>query len=155
MYTGLHGYSLFNFFEEPAYCFPQWLHPFNSYWLRRSNFSLFLPILTVFQPLFLLNNHLFSYLTLDCKSELIDLSSVQSLSCVQLFATPWTAARQESLSFTISQSCHPTSLIPFSCLQSFPASGSFPMNQFFTPAGQSIGVSASASVLPMNIGKSL
>ena len=94
MYTGLHGYSLFNFFEEPAYCFPQWLHPFNSYWLRRSNFSLFLPILTVFQPLFLLNNHLFSYLTLGCKSELIDLSSVQSLSCVQLFATPWTAALQ-------------------------------------------------------------
>ena len=39
----------------------------------------------------------------------------------------------------------------FSCLQSFPASGSFPMSQFFTPGGQSIGVSASALVLPMNI----
>ena len=38
-----------------------------------------------------------------------------------------------------------------SCLQSFPASGSFPMSQFFTSGGQSIGVSASASVLPMNI----
>ena len=38
-----------------------------------------------------------------------------------------------------------------SCLQSFPASGSFPMTQFFTSGGQSIGVSASASVLPMNI----
>ena len=37
------------------------------------------------------------------------------------------------------------------CLQSFPASGSFPMSQFFTSGGQSIGVSASASVLPMNI----
>ena len=51
--------------------------------------------------------------------------------------------------------CHPTissSVIPFSsCLQSFPASGSFPVNQFFTSDGQSIGVSASASVLPMNI----
>ena len=51
--------------------------------------------------------------------------------------------------------CHPTvssSVAPFSsCLQSFPASGSFPMNQFFTWGGQSIGVSASASVLPMNI----
>ena len=50
--------------------------------------------------------------------------------------------------------CHPTnssSVIPFSCLQSFPASGSFPMSQFFTSGGQSIGVSASASVLPMNI----
>ena len=49
--------------------------------------------------------------------------------------------------------CHPTilsSVIPF-CLQSFPASGSFPMSRFFTSGGQSIGVSASASVLPMNI----
>ena len=47
---------------------------------------------------------------------------------------------------------HPSSVIPFSsCLQSFPASGSFPMNQFFTSGGQSIKVSASASVLPMNI----
>ena len=51
--------------------------------------------------------------------------------------------------------CHPTilsSVIPFSSyLQSFPGSGSFPMSQFFTFGGQSIGVSASASVLPMNI----
>ena len=50
---------------------------------------------------------------------------------------------------------HPTSsssVIPFSsCLQSFPASGSFPRSQFFASGGQSIGVSASASVLPMNI----
>ena len=54
-----------------------------------------------------------------------------------------------------SQWCHPTisfSVIPFSsCLQSFPTSGSFPMSQFFTSGGQSIGVSASASVLPINI----
>ena len=51
--------------------------------------------------------------------------------------------------------CHPTilsSVIPFSsCPQSFPASGSFPMSQFFASSGQSIGVSTSASVLPMNI----
>ena len=51
--------------------------------------------------------------------------------------------------------CHPTissSAIHFSsCLQSFPASGSFPMSQFFTSGSQSIGVSASASVLPINI----
>ena len=51
--------------------------------------------------------------------------------------------------------CHPTissSVVPFSsCLQSFPASGSFPMSQFFVSGGQSIGVSASASVLPMKI----
>ena len=51
--------------------------------------------------------------------------------------------------------CHPTtssSIIPFSCcLQSFPVSGSFLMIQFFTSSGQSIGASALASVLPMNI----
>ena len=55
----------------------------------------------------------------------------------------------------LSQWCHPTissSVIPFSsCPQSFAASGSFPMSQFITSGGQSIGVSASASVLPMNI----
>ena len=54
-----------------------------------------------------------------------------------------------------SQWCHSTIsslVIPFSsCLQSFPASGSFPMSQFFASGGQSIGASASASVLPMNI----
>ena len=52
-----------------------------------------------------------------------------------------------------SQRCHPiisSSVIPF-CLQSFPASGSLPMNQLFASGGQSIEVSASASVLPMNI----
>ena len=51
--------------------------------------------------------------------------------------------------------CHPaisSSVIPFSCcLQSFPVSGSFQMSQFFTSGGRSIGASASASVLPMNI----
>ena len=50
--------------------------------------------------------------------------------------------------------CHPTissSVVPFSHLQSLSASGSFPMSQFFTSGGQSIGVSASTSVLPMNI----
>ena len=51
--------------------------------------------------------------------------------------------------------CHPTvasSVVPFSsCLQSFPASGSFPMSQLFASGSQSIGASASASVLPMNI----
>ena len=54
-----------------------------------------------------------------------------------------------------SEWCHPTissSVVPFpSCLQSFPASGSFPKSQFFVSGGQSIGVSASALVLPMNI----
>ena len=59
-----------------------------------------------------------------------------------------------SNSCPLSQWCHPTfssSIVPFSSsLQSFPALGSFPMSQFFTSDGQSIGVSASASVLPMN-----
>ena len=54
-----------------------------------------------------------------------------------------------------SQWCHPTissSIIPFfSCLQSFLTSGSFPVSQFFAPGGPSFGISASASVLPMNI----
>ena len=91
--------------------------------------------------------------------------SVQSLSCVQLFAAPWTAAHQALLSITSSWSllrlmptncwCHPaisSSVSPFSsCFQSFPASGSFLRSQFFASGGQSIVVSASTSVLPMNI----
>ena len=60
-----------------------------------------------------------------------------------------------SNSCLLSHWCHPaisSSVVPFtSCLQSFPASGPFQMSQFFTSGGQSIGVSASASVLPMNI----
>ena len=90
-------------------------------------------------------------------------SSIQSLSRVQVFATPWTAAHQSSLSITNSQSplsplsqwCHPaisSSVVPFSSwLQPFAASGSFHMSQFFASGGQSIGVSASASLLPVNI----
>ena len=60
-----------------------------------------------------------------------------------------------SSSRPLSQWCHPTissCVVPFSFhLQSFPGSGSFPMSQFFASGGQSIGISASASVLPMNI----
>ena len=89
--------------------------------------------------------------------------SVQLLSHVQLFATPWTAARQSSLSITntgacsnscpLSQWCHPmilSSVVPFSSwLQSFSVSGSFLISQLFTSGGQNIGTSA--SVLVMNI----
>ena len=68
---------------------------------------------------------------------------------------PSATLRAYSNSCLLSQWCHPTissSVVPFSsCLQSFPASGSFQMSQFFTSSGQSIGVSASASVLPKNI----
>ena len=90
---------------------------------------------------------------------------VQFLSHVRLFATLWTTALQASLSITNSQSLlklmsiasgmHPTlssSVVPFSSrLQAFPASGSFPVSPFFPSGGQSIRVSASASVFPMNI----
>ena len=83
---------------------------------------------------------------------------------IWLFAMPWTAACQASLPITsswsllklmsISRQHHPiilSSVVPFSsCLQSFPASGSFQMSQFFVSGGPSIGVSVSASVLPMN-----
>ena len=79
--------------------------------------------------------------------------------------TPWTVPRQASLSFTISlsllkllasESVMPSNHLILcrlfsSCPQSLPASGSFPMGQFFASGGQRIGASASASVLPMNI----
>ena len=94
----------------------------------------------------------------------ISVSSVQSLSHVQLFAThelqhtrppcPSPPPRVHPNPCPLSRWCHPTivsSVIPFSsCPQSFPASGSFPMSQLFTSAGQSIGVSSSTSVLPVN-----
>ena len=68
---------------------------------------------------------------------------------------PSPTPRVYSNSCPLSQWCHPmisSSVIPFSsCPQSFPASGSFPRSQLFTSGGQSIGASASASVLPMNI----
>ena len=68
---------------------------------------------------------------------------------------PSSTPRAYSNSCPSSRWCHPTvspSVFPFSsCFQSFPASGSFPMSQFFTSGGQNIEVSASTSVLPMNI----
>ena len=89
---------------------------------------------------------------------------VQLLSGVWLFAThglqharlpcPSPSPRVCSNSCPHSRWCHPTIsffVIPFTCLQSFPALGCFTMSQFFTSGGQSIGVFASASVLPMNI----
>ena len=90
--------------------------------------------------------------------------SVQSLSHVRLFVTPWTVARQASLSITNSWSLLKlmsiasvmpsisSSVGPFSShLRSFPASGSFLMSQFFASGGQRIGASVSESVLPVNI----
>ena len=84
--------------------------------------------------------------------EVVVVVVVQSLSQVRLFVTPWTVACQASHpspsagacsnSCPSSWWCHPTissSVVPFSRLQSFPASGSFPMSQFFALGGQSIG----------------
>ena len=93
---------------------------------------------------------------------MIDFLVVHSLSCVQAHGLhhtrlpcPSSTPRVYSNSCLLSGWCHPTissSVIPFSCsLQSFPASGSFPISQFFTSGGQRIGVSASSSVLPINI----
>ena len=88
---------------------------------------------------------------------------VQSLSRVWLWPhelqhtrllCPSPSPRVSSNSCLLSWWCRPTVLscvTPFSCLQSFPASGSFPISHFFTSGGQSIGVSASVSFLPMNI----
>ena len=101
------------------------------------------------------------------KTTYLQLRVIQFSSVTQLCPTlcdPWTTACQASLSITNSQSllkpcplsrwCHPaisSSVVPFSShLQSFPASGSFQMSQFFISGGQSAGVSASTSVLPMN-----
>ena len=91
---------------------------------------------------------------------------VQSLSGVRLFATPWTAAHQASLSFTISQSLLKLmsieSVMPSNCLVPylnpllllpliFPSIRAFPLSWLFASGGQRTGASASASVLPMNI----
>ena len=110
-----------------------------------------------------INLSLFAYVCMCAKS--LQFSSVQSFSRVRFFATPWTAAARPpcpsptpgvySNSCPLSRWCHSTissSAIRFSShLQSFPASESFPISHFFASGGQSIGVSASASVLPMNI----
>ena len=88
----------------------------------------------------------------------------ERLSCIRLFETRWSAACQAPLSSTVSWSLLKFMSIesvmlsvssfaaPFSfCPQSFPASGSFPVSWLFASGGQSIGASALASVLPMNI----
>ena len=96
---------------------------------------------------------------------IVEFVAVQPFSHVRLSAIPWAAACQASLSFTVSwsllklmsiDSVMPSNLsssvVPISsCLQSLPASGYFPVSQFVTSGGQSIGASSAESVLPMNI----
>ena len=100
-------------------------------------------------------SHLISYLSIQFScSVMSDSLWPHGLEHARLLC-PSPALRACSDSCPSSRWCHPTisfSVVPFfSCLQSFPASGSFQMSQFFTWCGQSIGVSASTSVLPMNI----
>ena len=105
------------------------------------------------------------YYTLIRMATIEEISSVQSLGRVRLFATPWTAACQASLSITDSRSlfklmsielvmpsnhlilCYTLLLLP----SIFPRIRVFQISQLFPSSGQSTGVSASASVLPMNI----
>ena len=111
-----------------------------------------------------IDNYQFSNSSEITDLENMKISSVQSLSRVWLFATPWTAARQASLSITNSWNspepmsiesvmpsnhlilCHSLLLLP----SIFPSIRSFQMSQLFASGVQSIGVSASRSVLPMN-----
>ena len=136
---------------------PGWAGDFSSFFLRYISYSLYsIPgiALSVLHTL----NHLALPSTL-----LVQFSSVAQ-SCLTLWLTPWTAARLASLSITNSRSLLKLmsieSAMPSNCLilcrplllpSIFPSIRVFPVSQFFTSGGQSIGVSASASALPMNI----
>ena len=137
-----------------------YLHPISLVFL-----CVFIFICSVFFPNIFYVPYWYSLLD-RILSTSVQFSSAQSLSCVRLFVTPRTAARWASLSITNSQSppkpmsiesvmpsnhlilCHSLLLLP--CPQCFPASGSFQMSQLFASGGQSIRISASTSVLPMN-----
>ena len=102
--------------------------------------------------------HVFIYLQVLCCSVAQSCPNLcDPMDCMQhaRLPCPSPTPRACSKSCPLSRWCHPTilsSVVPFSsCLQSFPASGSFPMSQFFASGGQSTGTSGSASVLPMNI----
>ena len=140
-------FGISNFFEEIS-SLSQIVSSVSLHWCLRKAFLPFLHILW---------KSAFNWVS-------VQFNSVQSLSHVRLFETPGTAARQASLSITNSWSPpKPMSIetvmpsiissfvVPFSfCPESFPASGSFQINQLFASGGQSIGVSASKSVLLMN-----
>ena len=133
---------LSNLFSQPITLFSSWTSSrYPVHWTIQ-----FLPIHQLFSDFILL----------------FQFSSVQSFSCIRLFAThglqharppcPSPTPRAYSNSCSLSQWCHPTissSVVPFSHLQSFPASRSFQMSQLFASGGQSIGVSASASALAL------
>ena len=141
-----------------------WMSVFHVYYIYLRNQLYFihcLPSRNLAQNLHILSN----WVKLILKQMIIVVLSVQSLSRVWFFVILWTAAWQAFLSITNSQSqpklksiesvmpynhlilCRPLLLPP----SIFPSIRSFPMNQFFTSGGQSFGISASASDLPMNI----
>ena len=139
-----------------SFCFLTYINLLTSVSRQVVSFNLILLKLSVrayvSKPIF---PHIYSQYTVLIFSLLF---VVQQLSQVQLFATPWTASRQVSLSFTISQSLlkfksiesvmpsnHLVSVALFSSFpQSFPPSGSFPMCWLFTSGGQTVGASTSA-----------
>ena len=148
-----------------AWCHKNSPHRLENLWLTDSNILLIWKINMFTQHLFPVD----SWLSPNLKPawlrsrEHFQFSWVQSLSHVWLqshglqhtrLPCPSPTPRVYSNSSSSSWWCHPTissSVVPFSCLQSFPSSQSFQMIQFFASGGQSIGVSASTSVLPMNI----
>ena len=148
-----------------AWCHKNSPHRLENLWLTDSNILLIWKINMFTQHLFPVD----SWLSPNLKQawlrsrEHFQFSWVQSLSHVWLqshglqhtrLPCPSPTPRVYSNSSSSSWWCHPTissSVVPFSCLQSFPSSQSFQMIQFFASGGQSIGVSASTSVLPMNI----
>ena len=109
-------------------------------------------------------SYMYNFTHLLVVLQIVVFSSVQSLSPVRPFEIQWTAARQASLSITNSwsllkltfiESSMPSNHLILCCTlllppSIFPSSGSFPMSQLFASGGQSTGVSASASILPMN-----
>ena len=139
-----------------ASCQSEWCNTISSLWDLFHNRRLCL--LSNSWKLFILDKTFFFL-------QSVQFSSVQSLNCVWHWdptdcstpglPVPSATPGVYSNSCPLSQWCHPTissSIVPFSsCPQSFPASGSFQMSQLFTSGGQSTGVLASASVLPMNI----
>ena len=158
------------FISLPSLSFPSWIHliiyircgVMNSFYSVGCNLLLFVPVLTP-HPIWSLGSPL--YLAPVSFWHIPFILCHQLLSDVRCFATPWTAVHQASLSFTVSRSLlrlmsiksvmpsnrlilfHPLLLCP----QIFPTSRSFPVVRLFASNSQSIGASASASVLPVNI----
>ena len=110
--------------------------------------------LAALRPFLGLNTNYFQHLLSFSHSVVSDSLQLHGMHPAKL-PCPSPSPRACSYSCPLSQQCHPTissSVVPFSsCLQSFLAPGSFPMSWLFASGGQSIGASASMSVLPMDI----